>query len=107
VSAVPPEESVVRGRLGGCLGVVSLALLAASIQWAHHWNPRADTIVAAWALSTAGALTLSVWSLRRSDAARALAKLGVWLAVVSLAALAVAGIAAAAGMNPAGACGGG
>jgi hypothetical protein len=98
---------VIRGRLGGCLGLASLALLAASIQWAHHWNPRADTIVAAWALSTAGALGFSVSSLRRSDAARTLAKLGIWLAVVSLAALAVAGIAFAAGTDPAGACGGG
>jgi hypothetical protein len=35
------------------------------------------------------------------------AKLGLWLAAVSLVALAVAGIAAAAGMDPAGACGGG
>jgi hypothetical protein len=107
VSAIPPEESAARGRLGAGLGLASLALLAASIQWAHHWNPRADTIVAAWALSTTGALVLSVSSLRRSDAARALAKLGVWLAIVSLAALAIAGLAAAAGMNPAGACGGG
>ena len=107
MSATPPEESVVRGRLGGCLGLASLALLAASTQWAHHWNPRADAIVAAWALSTVGALVLSVSSLQRSDAARALAKLGLWLAIVSLAALAIAAVSYAAGMDPAGACGGG
>jgi hypothetical protein len=107
MSATPPEESVVRGRLGGCLGLVSFALLVASIEWAHHWNPRADAIVAAWGLSTAGALAISVSSLRRGDAARALAKLGVWLAIVSLGALAIAGIAAAAGTSPTGACGGG
>jgi hypothetical protein len=102
----PPVETCVRARLGGCLGLVSFALLAASIQWAHHWSPRTDTIVAAWAITTAGALGISVSSLRASYEARALAKLGLWLAIVSLAAIAVAGVAYAAGMDPAGACGG-
>jgi hypothetical protein len=99
------------GRLGGCSGLASVALLAASLVWAHHWNARADAIVAAWAVTTLGALWLSVRSLRASHAAfemaPALAKLGVWLAAASVLALVVAGIAAAAGMNPAGACGGG
>ena len=98
-------------RLGGCLGLASVALLAASLVWAHHWNARADTIVAAWALTTLGALWFSARSRRESHAAfevtPALARLGMWLAAVSLLALVVAGIAAAAGMNPAGACGGG
>jgi hypothetical protein len=105
---IPPlPEQTTRGRLAGCLGLVSLALLAASIQWAHHWNPRADAIVAAWGITTTAALCVSIWTLRTSSTARALAKLGLWLAIVSLGALAIAGIAFAAGMNPAGACGGG
>jgi hypothetical protein len=86
-------------------------LLAASLVWAHHWNVRADTIVAAWALTTLAAVWFSVRSLRASHAALVvtpvLAKLGAWLAAVSVMALVVAGIAAAAGMDPAGACGGG
>lgn len=100
-----------RGRIGGYLGVASLALLAASIRWAHHWGPQADSIVAAWALSTAGALWISKASVRASrseyEPVPRLACLGIWLAVVSLLALVVAGIAAAAGADPAGACGGG
>jgi hypothetical protein len=105
---IPPlPAQPTRGRLAGCLGLASLALLAASIQWAHHWNPRADAIVAAWGIATAAALGVSIWSLRTSSTARTLAKLGLWLAIVSLGALAIAGVAYAAGMNPAGACGGG
>jgi hypothetical protein len=91
------------------LGVLSLALLAASINWAHHWGVRADLLVACWG----AAVVLTVWFSSRSARASAgertpaLAKLGFWLAAVSLAALVIAGIAAAAGMDPAGACGGG
>ncbi len=98
-------------RIAGNTGVLSLALLAASIKWAHHWGVRADLLVSCWGLATAGALWFSLRSVRASGAAfkatPALAKLGIWLAAVSLAALIVAGIAAAAGMDPAGACGGG
>jgi hypothetical protein len=105
------KTRTISGRLGGCFGLASAGLLAGSLVWAHHWNPRADTIVAAWALTTLGALWFSVQSLRASHAsfevAPALAKIGIWLAAISVLALAVAGIAAAAGMNPAGACGGG
>lgn len=100
-----------RARAGGCLGILSAALLAASLKWAHHWGPLADTIVACWALSTIGALWLSILAVREGEAnfeaAPALARLGIWLAAVSLLALVVAGIAAAAGADPAGACGGG
>jgi hypothetical protein len=99
------------GRIGGALGLLSLALLAASIKWAHHWGVRADLLVSFWGLATVGALWFSLRSCRVSraafEAAPTLAKLGIWLATVSLAALAVAGIAAAAGMDPGGACGGG
>ena len=97
--------------MGGVFGLLSLALLAASIRWAHHWGVRADLLVSCWAAAVLGTLWFSGRSARASYAALertpALAKLGFWLAAVSLAALVVAGIAAAAGMDPAGACGGG
>jgi hypothetical protein len=98
-------------RIGGALGVLSLLLLAASIAWAHHWGAQADTLVACWGGAVVGALWFSGRSARASHHALErtprLAKLGFWLAGVSLAALVVAGIAAAAGLDPAGACGGG
>jgi hypothetical protein len=99
-------ESTTRGRLGGALGLVSLASLAASLVWAHHWTLRADAIVLVWGLSTTGALVTSRRSLLRSEAARGWAWLGLWLAVLSVLALIVAGIAAAAGASMPG-CGGG
>jgi hypothetical protein len=99
------------GRIGGVSGLLSLALLAASIRWAHHWGVRADLLVACWAAVVLGTLWFSGRSVRAScdegQGTPTLAKLGFWLAGVSLAALVVAGIAAAAGMDPAGACGGG
>ena len=98
-------------RIGGTLGILSLALLAASVKWAHHWGVRADLLVSGWGVAMVGALWSSVRARRAShavfEATPALAKLGIWLIAVSLAALVVAGIAAAAGMDPAGACGGG
>lgn len=99
------------GRIGGTSGLLSLALLAASIKSAHHWGVRADLLVACWAATTVGALWFSIRARRAShnglERTPRWAKLGIWLAAVSLVALAVAGIAAAAGMDPAGACGGG
>ena len=100
-----------RDRIGGISGLLSLALLAASLKWAHHWGVRADLLVSCWGMTTVGALWFSLRARRASRAAfeltPGLAKLGIWLAAVSLAALVVAGIAAAAGMDPTGACGGG
>lgn len=94
-------------RLAGLLGVGSAALLGAAVRWAHHWGVVADSLVAAWAFTTIGALTMSVWSLRTSAAGRRLAKLAVSLAGASLLALCLAGLLYAAGINAAGACGGG
>jgi len=59
---------VARGRLAAALGVGSASLLSASLVWAHHWNPLAES---------------------------------------SLLALALAGLLYAAGIDAAGACGGG
>jgi len=36
---------VARGRLAAALGVGSASLLSASLVWAHHWNPLAESIV--------------------------------------------------------------
>jgi hypothetical protein len=101
------ERSTARGRAGGALGLASAVLLYAAFNWAHHWNPKAVSIVAAWSLTTVLALSISVWALRTRRAARRVAKLGVCLAAVSLLALALAGLALAAGLNMAGGCGGG
>jgi hypothetical protein len=101
------DHPVGRGRVGAILGVSSALLLYASLRWAHHWGPVADSIVAAWAITTIGAFAVSVWSLRTSWASRRFAKLGVALTVVSLLALVSAGVLSAMGVDAAGACGGG
>jgi chromate transport protein ChrA len=101
------QEPVRRGRAGGILGLVSVALLLAAFRWAHHWGPVADTIVSAWALATIGALFSSVWSLRTSTASRRFAKAGIAFTLVSLVALTAVGVLSAAGVDAAGACGGG
>ena len=87
-------------------------LLAASFVWAHHWGVQADTLVAAWAVATTGSLVASIWMLRDdlvwpTRLAVHLAKIGLTGGIVSIAALVLAGAAWAAGMDPAGACGGG
>jgi hypothetical protein len=100
-------EPVWRGRVGGALGLGSAALLLASFRWAHHWGLVADALVAAWTLATMGALIVSVWSLRTSWASRRFAKVGIAFTIVSLLALPVVGVLSAAGVDAAGACGGG
>lgn len=99
------EPATARGRMPAVLGIASVALLAAALRWAHHWGALADLIVASWVAATLGALVVS---LRSTDGpGRRAALLGLALAGVSVAALVIAGIAAAAGEDPAGACGGG
>jgi hypothetical protein len=94
------------------LGVLSVALLAASFVWAHHWGTVADTLVAAWALATLGSLVVSIRFLRdkavwSTYGSQRLVKLGLAGGLISVAALVLAGIASAAGVNVSGACGGG
>jgi hypothetical protein len=101
------EQPVTRGRAGGILGVLSAALLYASLRWAHHWGPLAYSVVMAWALVTIAAFVVSVWSLRTSRASRRFAKWGVALTLVSLLALMFTGVLSTMGVDAAGACGGG
>ena len=98
--------------MAATLGVLSVALLGASFVWAHHWGVQTDTLVAAWAVATIGSLVASIWLLRDdmvwpTRLALRLAKIGLAGGVVSIAALALAGIVYAAGVDPTGACGGG
>jgi hypothetical protein len=73
---------------------------------------QADTLVSAWAVATIGSLVASIWLLKDdlvwpTRLALRLAKIGLAGGLVSIAALMLAGIAYAAGADPAGACGGG
>jgi hypothetical protein len=107
-SPVTPRRSPV----AAVLGVLSVALLGASFVWAHHWGPLADSIVGAWAIATLGSLVVSIQLLRDrmvwpTGVALRLAKIGLAGGVVSIVALALAGLVYAAGINPTGACGGG
>jgi hypothetical protein len=89
------------------VGAVSLVLLGASIAWAHHWTARADALVAGWSVSTLFALVLSSLGLRGPRRAKGFAAYGLLFGIVSVLALALAGAAYAAGMDPVAACGGG
>ena len=98
--------------MAAALGILSVALLGASFVWAHHWGVQADALVAAWAVATIGSLVASIWLLRDdlvwpTRLALRLAKIGLADGLVSIAALALAGIVYAAGVDPTGACGGG
>ena len=101
------SHPAMRGRAGGALGFSSLALLFASLRWAHHWGFRADALVASWALATILAFVVSGWSLRTSLASRRLALVGLGLALLSVLALPIVGALYVAGVDVAEACGGG
>lgn len=101
-----------RSAVGAGLGILSVALLGASFVWAHHWGAQADTRVVAWAVTTLGALIVSVqvlgsYALWPTRLAIRLAQVGLVGGIVSILALVLAGIAFAAGVNPTGVCGGG
>jgi hypothetical protein len=105
-------EAPKRAPVAATLGVLSVALLAASFVWAHHWGVLTDTLVIAWGVATLGSLAVAIQLLRDdlvwpTRLALRLAKIGLAGGLVSIAALALAGMVYAAGINPAGACGGG
>ena len=94
------------------LGVLSVTLLGASFVWAHHWGTLADTLVVTWAAATLASLVVSIQFLRdrtvwSTYGSHRLAKIGLAGGLISVAALVLAGIASAAGLNPTGVCGGG
>jgi hypothetical protein len=89
------------------IGGLSLALLGASIAWAHHWNARAEALVVGWSVSTLAALVLSSLGLRGPRGAKGLAAYGLLFGILSVLALALAGVGYAVGVDPAGPCGGG
>lgn len=111
--ATPPAGLPKRGPVSATLGVLSVALLAASFVWAHHWGVLADTLVVAWAVATLGALVISTRFLfsfkvmHSTRLARRLARIGLTGGLLSIAMLVLAGAVWAAGINPVGACGGG
>ena len=94
-------------RLGAALGIASAALLYASLKLVHQWNPPTGALVVSWATLTLAAVAVTAVSLRGNFGSRSLAKLGLMLALISVAALALAGIGAAAGLDEMPACGGG
>jgi putative flippase GtrA len=105
---VARERSPLPGRLAGAAGIASAALLYASVRLVHDWGPVTIALVAAWAAATLVAFAFALFTLCHTGGSRRLAKLGLTLALASLSALALAGLAAASGLGdmPAG-CGGG
>jgi hypothetical protein len=101
------QRPFTRGRTAAALGMTSVALLLASLRWAHEWGPRTDVIVASWALATIAAGVVSAWSLRTSPASRRFASAGLALALVSVLALPIVAVLYAEGVDVSGACGGG
>jgi hypothetical protein len=94
-------------RVGLWTGLVSVILLGAAIRFAHHWNPISLAIVTPWGVATLVAFGASARAVARATRSRRIARWGLALCSISLLALAVAGLAFAAGGDPAGACGGG
>jgi hypothetical protein len=111
-AAAESRVTPTRSTVAAALGLLSLALLGASFVWAHHWGVQTDTLVACWAVATVGAFGLSVQILRDdmvwlTRVAFRLVQIGLADGILSIVALVAAGVAYAAGLNPAGACGGG
>ena len=112
IEAVATPVSPKRSQVAAVLGVLSVGLLGASFVWAHHWGLLADAIVIGWAVATLGALVVSIHCLQDDElwqtrAARRLTNIGLAGGLFSVAALVLAGVAFAAGINPTGVCGGG
>ena len=101
-----------RSPVAATLGILSVALLAASFVWAHHWCARADTFVVAWVVATVWSLIFSIQVLWSYDLwptllAKRLARICLIGGLISVGVLGLAGILYAVGINPTGVCGGG
>ena len=95
--------------VSGC-GVASVALLAAALLFAHHWGTLADTIVTGWAaatLASAAGLRFLANHRERTDHSRIAVRIAGVAVIATVMVLVVAGVAWAAGGDPAGSCGGG
>jgi hypothetical protein len=87
-------------------GFASFGLLVASFLWAHHWGPRADAIVAGWAITT---LIAGIGGVRMEGRTRPswFATSAMVFTAISLIALLIAGVSYTVGVDPTGSCGGG
>jgi hypothetical protein len=87
-------------------GFASFGLLVASFLWAHHWGPRADAIVAGWAVTT---LIAGIGGVRMEGRTQPswLATSAMVFTAISLIALLIAGVSYTVGVDPTGSCGGG
>ena len=99
------SESRRPGAVALTVALASLALLAAAVLWAHHWNVLTVTLVGAWAVVSlcAPVLSFRAWSWGTGGA---LAGWAVTTVGLSWLALALAAAAYAAGADIPG-CGGG
>jgi hypothetical protein len=102
-----PPEGVRISRLSALSGFLSVALLAASFRWAHHWGARTDALVSGWILTTLTALFVSPRLLWREEVRPGLPRIGLAGGLISVVALAVVALLYAVGINPTGVCGGG
>src|SRR5436305_14656389 len=102
-----PSSATGWSRVAAAFGLLSVALPGASLRWAHHWGPRTDALVVAWALATIGALAVSIPLIGATIIGKRLTKIGLVGGLVSVGALVLAGGLYAAGFDVAGACGGG
>jgi hypothetical protein len=100
-----PEPTAPQYLVAAC-GLASFGLLVASFLWAHHWGPRADAIVAGWAITT---LIAGIGGMRMEGRTKPswLATSALVFSAVSLLALLTAGLSYAVGGDPTGGCGGG
>jgi hypothetical protein len=66
------------GRSVLALGLASPLLLAASLVWAHHWNPATVALVAVWCATMLGTPAAAIRIARRQDVPRR-AQVGLWV----------------------------
>src|SRR5438105_13946382 len=88
------EVAVRRRRFGSAgflLGLASLALLAASIRYAHHWSPSSLALVGGWGMLALAAPVLSAIGRRDGGWSGRLAGFGLTHASLNAVTLVIAG----------------
>jgi len=101
-----PRRSTRVARTAFASGLLSLLLLGAAFLLAHDWNPATMALVGAWGGSTVVSVVTSIWGALQRAAPNGLLRGALAFSLVSLVALALAGLVFAAGDVP-NACGGG